>query len=145
MSQKSKYKIATWPNNVLLWCKPVKQSKHIFLMLKAGGKISYLISVKKKRGTILNDHKLESMVLSHNSRILRYEYLTIWVSPVFQWKNPLAMQELQETWLYPWVKKIPWSTGQPTPVFLPGESHGPRSLVGFSSQGLKESDATDVT
>ena len=33
----------------------------------------------------------------------------------------------------PWVRKIPWrSTWLPTPVFLPGESHGERSLVGYS-------------
>ena len=31
----------------------------------------------------------------------------------------------------PWVGKIPWRRAwQPTPVFLPGESHGQRSLVG---------------
>ena len=42
LSQKSKYKTASWPNNVLLWCKPVKQSKYIFLILKAGEIISYL-------------------------------------------------------------------------------------------------------
>ena len=31
----------------------------------------------------------------------------------------------------PWVRKIPWRrTWQPTPVSLPGESHGQRSLVG---------------
>ena len=30
----------------------------------------------------------------------------------------------------PWVRKIPWRRKwQPTPVFLPGESHGQRSLV----------------
>ena len=35
----------------------------------------------------------------------------------------------------PWVGKIPWRRAwQPTPVFLPGESHGQRSLVGYSSQ-----------
>ena len=33
----------------------------------------------------------------------------------------------------------------PTPVFLPGESHGQRSLVGYSSWGFKESDITDAT
>ena len=33
---------------------------------------------------------------------------------------------------------------QPTPVFLPGESHGQRSLEGYSPQGHKESDMTDV-
>ena len=32
---------------------------------------------------------------------------------------------------------------QPTPVFLPGESHGRRSLVGYSPRGHKESDTTE--
>ena len=32
---------------------------------------------------------------------------------------------------------------QPTPVFLPGESHGQRSLAGHSPQGQKESDTTE--
>ena len=31
----------------------------------------------------------------------------------------------------------------PTPVFLPGEPHGRRSLVGYSPQGHKESDTTE--
>ena len=35
------------------------------------------------------------------------------------------------------------SQWQPTPVFLPGESHGRRSLVGYSPQGPKESDTTE--
>ena len=32
---------------------------------------------------------------------------------------------------------------QPTPVFLPGKSHGRRSLVGYSPRGHKESDTTE--
>ena len=32
---------------------------------------------------------------------------------------------------------------EPTPVFLPGKSHGWRSLVGYSSWGCKESDMTE--
>ena len=45
-----------------------------------------------------------------------------------------AMQEID-----PWVGKIPWRrTWPPTPVFLPGESPGWRSLVGYSSWGLTE-------
>ena len=44
----------------------------------------------------------------------------------------------------PWVRKIPWRREwQPTPVFLPGKSHGQRSLVSCSPQGNKESDTTD--
>ena len=38
----------------------------------------------------------------------------------------------------PWVGKIPWRKNwQPTPVFLPGKSHGQRSLVGYSPWGCK--------
>ena len=41
----------------------------------------------------------------------------------------------------PWVGKIPWRRKwQGTPVFLPGESHGQRSLVGYSPRGHKELD-----
>ena len=44
----------------------------------------------------------------------------------------------------PWVEKIPWRrVWQPTPVFLPGESHGPRSLVGYGPWGHKEWDTTE--
>ena len=41
------------------------------------------------------------------------------------------MQKLQETWVWsfdPWIRKIPWRTWQPTPVFLPEESHEQSSL-----------------
>ena len=38
----------------------------------------------------------------------------------------------------PWIRKIPWRREwQPTPVFLPGEPHGQRSLEGYSPQGHK--------
>ena len=44
----------------------------------------------------------------------------------------------------PWTWKIPWGREwQPTPVFLPGESHGQRSLAGYSPQDHKESDTTE--
>ena len=36
-------------------------------------------------------------------------------------------------------------TWQPTPVFLPGESHGLKSRVGYSPQACKELDETEVT
>ena len=34
---------------------------------------------------------------------------------------------------------------QPTPVFLPGESHGRGQLAGYSPWGRTESDTTEVT
>ena len=39
--------------------------------------------------------------------------------------------------------KIPWRRAwKPTPVFLPGESHGQRNLANYGPQGCKESDMT---
>ena len=44
-------------------------------------------------------------------------------------KNLPVMQET-------WAEKIPWRRKwQPTPVFLPGKSHGQRSLAGYSPWG----------
>ena len=44
----------------------------------------------------------------------------------------------------PWVGKIPWRRKwQPTPVCLPGKSHGQRILTGYSPWGHKESDMTE--
>ena len=44
----------------------------------------------------------------------------------------------------PWLGKIPWRREWlPTPVFLPGELHGQRSLAGYSPRGCKESDTTE--
>ena len=45
--------------------------------------------------------------------------------------------------LDPWVGKIPWRRKwQPTPVLLPGESCGQRSLAGYCLRGRKEPDKT---
>ena len=45
-----------------------------------------------------------------------------------------------------WVGKIPRRRAwQPTPVFLPGEPHGQRSLAGYSPWDHKESDMTEAT
>ena len=61
-------------------------------------------------------------------------------------KNLPAVQEMQEAW----VQSLGWEypleeEWQPTPVFLPGKSHGQRSLGGYSPWGRKESDTTEHT
>jgi len=46
----------------------------------------------------------------------------------------------------PWVGKMPWRRAwQPTPVFLPGESHGQGSLAGYVPCHYKELDMTEAT
>ena len=56
-------------------------------------------------------------------------------------KNPTAMQEMvfqslgqEDPWRREWL---------PTPVFLPGEFHGQRSLAGYSPWGRKVLDTTE--
>ena len=57
-------------------------------------------------------------------------------------KNLPAVQETRGS--IPGSGRIPWRREwQPTPVFLPEESHGRRSLMGYSPWDCKESDTTD--
>jgi len=45
-----------------------------------------------------------------------------------------------------WVGKIPWRrVWHPTPVFLPGKSHGQRSLVAYSPWGRRQLDTAEAT
>jgi len=62
-------------------------------------------------------------------------------------KNPPANARGQrEAGLIPGSGRSPGGGhGKPTPVFLPGESHGQRNLVGYSPQDHKELDTTEVT
>ena len=69
---------------------------------------------------------------------------------LFEIHQPGNQKKIEFAWeskrcgFNPWVGKIPWSKKwQPTPVFLPGKSHGRRSLVGLQSRGRKESDTTE--
>ena len=46
----------------------------------------------------------------------------------------------------PWVRKIPWRREwQLTAVFLPGKSHGQRSMVGYTAHGVAKSGHEWVT
>ena len=65
---------------------------------------------------------------------------------------PANAGDLRDTgghrWIEPvssWIGKNPWRMAwQPTPILLPGESHGERSLVDYSPQGHKDSDMTEA-
>ena len=71
-------------------------------------------------------------------------HLASGASQVAQWvKNLLEMRRCRFNFL---LRKIPWRMAQqPTPVFLPGESHGQKSLVGYSPWSWKKSYITEVT
>ena len=59
-------------------------------------------------------------------------------------KNPPAMQETQETQVRSLDREDPLEKEvASTPVFLPGKSHGRRSLVGCSPVGSEKPDMTE--
>ena len=59
---------------------------------------------------------------------------------------PANAGDIKDRGSMPGVSKFPWRRAwQPIPAFLPGESHGQRSLAGSSPQGFTESDMTEVT
>ena len=74
-------------------------------------------------------------------------YAKSWASQGLAVKNlPASAEDIKRLGFDPWVEKIPWRKAwQPTPVFVPGESRGKRSLAGCSPRGRKESDTTEVT
>ena len=59
----------------------------------------------------------------------------------YSWASLVAQQvkklpTMEETWVYPWIGKIPWRKERlHTPVFWPGDFHGP-----YFPWGFKESD-----
>ena len=59
-------------------------------------------------------------------------------------KNPLQCRRHKRRGFNSWAGKIPWRRKwQPTPVFLPGESHGLKSLEAYRPKGGKELDMTE--
>ena len=82
-------------------------------------------------------HQHESAIGIHMSRFPR------WLSG----KEPTCQcRGCRSCGFNPWVEKIPWRRKwQPTPISLPGESHGLRSLAGCSPCGHKESGMTEHT
>ena len=69
---------------------------------------------------------------------------TFTVHLLYVWASLVAQRLKRLPGFDPWLGRIPWRRKwQPTPVFLPGESHGRRSRVGYSPQGRKELDTTE--
>ena len=80
-----------------------------------------------------------------------YTYVYTYTTLRYVWSFLVAqivknLPAMQETRVDPLVGKIPWRRQwQSSPIFLPGESHGWRSLVGYGPWGPKELDMTEVT
>ena len=116
-----------------------------------------LISWLQSPSAVILEHpKIKSDTFSTVSPSISHEVmgpdamiLVFWLGILFSHKKGWST----ETWMClqcgrpgfdPWVGKIPWRRQWlPTPVFLPGEFQGLRSLVGYSPWGHKELDMTE--
>ena len=89
-----------------------------------------------------DDKASESKLIILLSKLLRDAYeLLSWLSGK---ESPCQCRSCRRCGFSPWVGKMSWRTKwQPTPIFLPGKSHGQRSLVGYIPWGCKESDMTE--
>ena len=100
-----------------------------------------------------------------------FQTKVFYIRLVLPWEKAMAPHSSTPAWKIPWTEepgrlqsmgslrvRHDWVTSlslstfmhwrrkwQPTPVFLPGESHGQRSLVGCSPWGRTESDTTEAT
>ena len=80
------------------------------------------------------------------SQNINKQSILVWTSQVALAvkKAPANAGEARDEGSVPGLRRSPGGgNGNPTPVFLPGESHGRRSLVGCSPRGHKEWDTTE--
>ena len=88
----------------------------------------YSVSYQKGRGSYAqidtkNLHKSDIYIY-----IGKHQGIVVKTSNIYK---SIKSRKHKRCGLGPWVRKISWRRG-PTPVFLPGESHGQRSLPGYN-------------
>ena len=99
-------------------------------------------TIQKKGRSKDEDVQEQERKTEVNYSLYTWELVETKASPVAQ-----RLKHLPPKW-DTWVQSLRWEDPlekemAPTPVFLPGETHGRRSLVGYSPRGLKESDTTE--
>ena len=123
------------------------------------------LAIQETLKSLLQHHSLNASVLQHSAFFmvqLLHLYMTIGktialtvqtfvgkvMSLLFNMLSRFVIAFLPRSkhLLISWIRKIPCrGAWQPTPAFLPGESHGQRSLTGYSPWGRRELDMTEAT
>ena len=91
------------------------------------------------------------LAIKNNAASYVYMYVHIWMYVYIPRSRIVGgsdgkkhLPTMRETWVRSLDGEDPWRRKwQPTPVLLPGKSHGRRSLTGYSPWGLKELDTTE--
>ena len=102
-----------------------------------------LLAVQGTLQSLFQHHSLKASILWHSACFmiqLSHLYMTTGKTiALIIWTFVGKVISLLFNMLYRFVRRRQW---HPTPVLLPGKSHGQRSLVGCSPWGLEESDTT---
>ena len=116
----------------ILWRPPLQQKRNFPACATGSGKSTFIL-LKYMHKTSLAAQGLKLCLPMQGVwvwslvRELRASQVALVV------KNPPANAGDMRLGFDPWARKIPWRRArQPSLVFLPGESHGQRSLVGYS-------------
>ena len=130
---------------------PVQSENHNCVYLTPRYRLdSHFLCVSSKerihtenRGSVAQIQILGCLSLSPNPAVLGISItmdfiISWWISRKESACNAGDPGSIPGSGRFPWRRKWP-----PTPVFLPGEFHGQRSLVGYSPWGCKESDTTE--
>ena len=112
-----------------------------YLSIKSGRmmvdfiKLSFFWTVVPRLQDLMCDLNLELIIETH---------CTISLSDSVGKNPPASAGDAGDMGSIPGLGRFPWRRKwQLAPLFLPGESHGQRSLVGFHPPGRKESDTTE--
>ena len=122
---------------------------YMLLLLSRFSHVRLCVTPSKQVGTSLWAVKMRAVMTSRENfppLPLYVCFCTVYYcfQVVLVVKNHLPMQETREMGSVPGSGRSP-GAGHPTPVFLPGESHGQRSLAGYSPWGHTELDTTEAT
>ena len=121
-------------------CNPPGSSVHRIFQTRI---LEWVPMPSSRRSSQPRDRTLVSYASCISRQILYH--CTTWEIPYYLYNKfqTLLPKTLMNLWycchLYLWFRRRQW---HPTPVLLPGKSHGQRSLVGSSPWGRTESDTT---
>ena len=108
---------------------------------------SGFIKDKGNRDQIANNHWIIEKQKNSRKILLLLHWLgeSLWLCGLPWWfRQWRVCLQCRRPGFDPWVGKNPWRRKlQPTPILLPGKSHGWRSLAGYSPWSHKESDTTE--
>ena len=114
----------------------------------AGGKTRSLASVQLRRSYMKpggNSLQLSFFAFIHSSHLASDPFQPTWPGSASGKEPACQCRRHKRSRFNPWVRMISWRrVWQPTPVFVPGECHGPRSLPSYGPQGHKESDMIEA-